>query len=152
MALNFADVATQKVEDIEKAPLPPIGVYRFKVTKLPETKTSANEEWDILNFLVRAQEAVDVEDIADYKGEISGIMNRVSFMFNRNDEVAFAKTLDRLRTFLEKHLKVADSGMSVKEALNASVGAEFLGTIGWRADKQNEGDYQADITRTAPLD
>lgn len=152
MALNFADVASTKIADVEKPPLPPVGIYRFKVTKLPETKTTPDEKWDILNFFVRAEEAVDVEDIADYPGEVRNIMMTKSFLFDKNDEVSFAKTLNNVRTFLERHLKCADEGMSIAQALNAAVQQEFLGTVAWRPDKNNEGDFLADIKGTAPLD
>lgn len=152
MALNFADVATRPVAEIEAAPLPPVGVYRWKIMKLPEARTTPDEKWDILNINCRAQEAVDVEDIADYPGKVEGIMLSKTFMFDKNDEAAFANTLNNLRTFLEKHVKCADEGMSLGQALNAAVQQEFLGNVGWREDKREEGTFQASITKTAPLD
>src|SRR5690554_6946649 len=101
--LNFADVASKKLADIERPALPPVGVYRFRVTKLPEVSTTANGEWDILNIPVRAVEAVDVDDIDSYKGEVSNILLSVRFMFNKQDEVEFEKSLDRAKTFFSRH-------------------------------------------------
>lgn len=151
MAMNFADVANKKMDEIERPPLPPVGTYRWRITKLPEqTEVGKDNEWDVVNFYVQAVEALDNVDMDDYKGEVSGILNRVSFMFDKNDEAKFEQTLFRLRTFLEKHLGI--TAESVTEALNDSVGAEFLGDIAWRQDKNDEEMFYAEIRKTAPVE
>lgn len=150
--LNFADVAKKKVEDVERPPLPPIGTYRWTVTKIPEVTTSKDDKWDFLTFPVKVIEALEDVDTEDYKGAVTSIVNRVQFIFNKEDQVAFDQTMFRVRTFLEKHLQVADAGMSVSEALNASVGSQFLGTIGYRQDKNDTTLQYAEISKTAPLD
>lgn len=152
MAMNFASIANKKIEDVERPPLPPVGTYRWKILKLPEQSKSSDEKWEIVNFAVRAVEALDDVDVAAYPGKIEGIMQSVRFMFNAEDEAEFEKSLFRLRTFLEKHVKCADEGMTIAQALNASVGQEFLGTIAWRQDKNDEETFHANISRTAPLD
>lgn len=152
MANNFADILNKKAADIEKPPLPPQGTYRFVISKIPEFTEAASGEWDILNVLVQAVEAMDNVDLDDYKGEITGIRLRKSFLFNKNDEVEFAKTEYQVRQFLENHLGILEDDMSIGEALNACKGAEFLGDVSWREDKRTEGDFQADIGRTAPVE
>lgn len=152
MALNFADVAAKPIQEVERPPLPPVGTYRFSVTKLPETTKSKDEAWEILTFNVRALEAMDDVDMSDYKGEVTGIVQQVKFMFNLNDEVEFEKSLFRLRQFLENHLKCADEGMTIAQALNASVNQQFLGTIAWKQDNNDPENFFANISRTAPLD
>lgn len=152
MAINFADVASKKMDEVERPPLPPVGTYRWQITKLPEQTTSGNGEWDIVNVSVRAVEALDDVDIDDYKGEIANIMQSVRFMFNKQDEVEFEKSLFRFRTFLEKHVRCAEPDMSIAQAMNASVGQQFLGTIAWRQDKEDAELFHANIARTAPLD
>jgi hypothetical protein len=153
MALNFADIASKKVEDVERPPLPPVGTYRWKVTKLPEqTKRGQDDQWDVVEFAVQAQEAYDNVDMDDYKGDVTGIFNRVTFMFDTTDEAKFEQTLYRLRTFLERHLRCSEEGMSVSEALNASVGQEFLGDIKWRQDKNDQEMFYAEIGKTAPVE
>lgn len=152
MAMNFASIANKKIEDVERPPLPPVGTYRWKILKLPEQSKSSDEKWEIVNFAVRAVEALDDVDATAYPGKIDGIMQSVRFMFNAEDEAEFEKSLFRLRTFLEKHVKCADEGMTIAQALNASVGQEFLGTIAWRQDKNDEETFHANISRTAPLD
>ena len=152
MALNFSDVAAKKFEDIEKPPLPPVGTYRWQIMKLPDQNTSGDGRWDIVNFSVRAVEALDDVDMDDYKGEVGNIMQSVRFMFNKEDEVEFEKSLDRLKTFLGKHVKCFEEGESLGQGMNASVGQQFLGTIAWKQDKQDPEVFHANIGRTAPLD
>lgn len=153
MPINFAEVATRRIADVERPPLPPVGTYHWRVLKLPETTTTADGKWDIVNFSVRAVEALDdVEGLDDYVGEVTNILQSVRFMFNKEDEVEFDKSLFRLKTFLEKHLCCSDEEMSIGQALNASVNGEFLGTIAWKQDKQDPETFHANIGKTAPLD
>lgn len=152
MSLNFADVAAKPITEVEKPPLPPVGTYRFIVTKLPIQTTSGDGKWDIVNFTVRALEALENVDLEGYKGDIHNIVQSVRFMFNKEDENEFERSLFRLRTFLEKHLKCADSSMSIGQALNASVNQQFLGDIGWNPDKNDPENFFANIGRTAPVE
>jgi len=152
MALNFADIASKKMEDVEKPPLPPVGTYRFRITKLPEATTSQSGEWDILSINCRAVEALDDVELEDYPGEITSILMQVRFMFNKSDEVEFAKSEYRARTFFENHVQCAEPGDTFGQALNKSVNGEFLGTIRWKPDSRTEGDFQAEIGRTAPVE
>lgn len=152
--INFNDVLAKGADDIERPALPPVGTYQFRITKVPEQTTSASEEWDMLNFNVVAVAPMDNVDMADFPGEVTNIRLRKTFMFNKNDEVAFNGTMFNLKTFLTSHVKCWEDGMSLGEALNASSGQEFLGDVKWREDKRDgmEGEYQAEIGRTAPLD
>lgn len=153
MVMNFADIATKKVEDVERPALPPVGTYRWRVTKLPEqSKVGKDDQYDVVTFYVQAQEALDNVDLEDYKGEVNGILNRVQFMFDTLDEAKFEQTLFRLRTFTERHLKCAEPGMSINEALNAAIGQECLGDIKWRQDKNDPDTMYAEIGRTAPVE
>lgn len=152
MALNFADIAGKKMAEAERPPLPPVGTYRFSITKMPEASEAGAGKWDILTFQCRALEALDDVDMSDYKGEVTGITGQVKFMFNKEDEVEFGKSEYRARTFLEKHLKCAGPDDTFGQAMNASVNQQFLGTIGWRQDKNDPEVFYAEITRTAPLD
>lgn len=151
MTLNFNDIATKKLEDVERPPLPPMGTYRFKITKLPESSTSGNGEWDIVTFPIRVMEATDDVDVGSYPGDITKVIMSHRFMFNKNDEAEFNKSLDRLKTFLQKHVKCADDNDDIAQALNASVGQEFMATIIWRQDKEDEEIFHANIGKTAPI-
>lgn len=152
MALNFADVAAKKMSEVERPPLPPVGTYRFQITKLPASTTTADGKWDILTIPVRAMEALDDVDMSDYKGEVTGIVNSVKFMFNTQDDAEFEKSLYRTRTFFERHVKCAEENDTIGQALNKSVNQQFLGSIAWTQDKNDPEVFHANIARTAPLD
>lgn len=150
--INFADEAGKKVAEVERPPLPPVGTYRWSIIKQPALTTTNDGKWDIVTFQVRALEAQDDVDLADYSGEVTNITNQVKFMFNKEDEAEFEKSMFRLRTFLEKHVKCADEDQTINQALNASVNQQFLGSIVWTQDKNDPEIFYANIARTAPLD
>lgn len=154
MALNFADIVAKKVEEVERPPLPPVGTYRFRVMKVPESTKSQDEQWEFLRFNCRAIEPLDNVDLSDYKGDPTNIMLSKSFVFNSADEAAFETTLFQLRTYLEKHLQCIEPGMTIAEGLNASVNAEFLGDVAWKQDKRDQSGetFNAEIGRTAPVE
>lgn len=152
MALNFADVANKKIADVEKPPLPPVGTYRWSITKLPAQTTSNDDKWDFLTFQCRALEAMDDVDMEGYQGEVTNIILPLKFMFNKEDEAEFEKSLYRVRTFLEKHVKCADEGDSISQALNSSVNGQFLGAVVWNQDKNDQENFFANLVRTAPIE
>lgn len=150
--LNFADAAQKKVAEIERPPLPPVGTYRWSITKLPAVTTTNDGKWDILTVNVRAVEALDDVDMDGFSGEVTNITNQVKFMFNKEDEAEFEKSLFRARTFFEKHVKCAEEDDTIAQALNKSVNQQFLGTIAWQQDKNDQEIFYANISRTAPLE
>ena len=153
MALNFKDIASKKFEEIERPPLPPVGTYRWRVSKLPTIDEDVGDgKWDVLNIPVVAVEAMDNVDLDGYSGQITNIQQRISFMFNKEDEVEFEKTLFRARTFFEKHLACAGPDDNLMQAINNSVAQECLGDIAWRQDKNDPEVMHANIARTSPLD
>jgi len=152
MALNFAEQATKKIADIERPPLPPVGTYRWSITKLPTQATSNDEKWDFLTFQCRALEAMEDVDMDGYTGDVKNIILPLKFMFNKEDEAEFEKSLYRVRTFLEKHVKCAQEGDSIAQALNSSVNQQFLGSVVWNPGKNDPEDLFANLVRTAPID
>lgn len=149
---DFSSILNKRAADIEKPPLPPQGTYRFTVTKVPEFKEVGGGDWDMAIFQCQAVEAMDNVDMDDYKGDVKGIRLSKTFLFNKNDEVEFAKTEYSMRGFLQNHLGVLDDDMSIGEALNTCKGAEFLGDVKWREDNRAPGEFQAEIGRTAPVE
>lgn len=153
--VNFADIAKKKIAEVERPQLAPVGNYRWQVQKLPTLGTITGKdgrEWDTVTFPVKVVEHLEDVDAEDYKGDLRNVTSRVQFMFNKQDEAAFDQTLFRLRTFLEKHMGVADESMSLNEALNASVGGQFIGTFQHRPNKDNPEEIFGEISKTAPLD
>lgn len=154
MALNFSDVVNKKLEDIERPPLPPVGVYRWSITKLPEATTSNDGKWDILSISCRAVEYVDVPEADSYPGEVNNITNQVKFMFNKEDEAEYERSLFNARNFFEKHVQCAGPSDSLGQAMNSSVNGQFLGSIIWNQSKKpgEEEVFFANLVRTAPLE
>ena len=152
--VDFASIASKKVEEVERPPLPPVGTYRFRVTKVPESTKSGDEQWEFVRFFCRAVEPLDNVDMSDYKGDPANIMLSKTFMFNTQDEAAFEATLFQMRQFMEKHIRCVESGMTIAESLNASVNAEFLGDVKWSQDKRDQSGetFNAEIGRTAPVE
>lgn len=152
--VDFASIASKKVEEVERPPLPPVGTYRWRVTKIPTQTKSGDEQWEMVNFSCKVIEAMDNVELDDYKGDPTNIMLTKSFVFNTQDEAAFETTLFQLRQFCEKHLQCVEDGMSIAEMLNASVNSEFLGDVKWQQDKRDQSGetFNAQIGRTAPVE
>jgi hypothetical protein len=151
---DFASIASKKIADVERPPLPPVGTYHLRVMKLPVSTKSGDEAWEFLRFNCKVVQPMENVDAADYPGDLSNAILSKSFVFNSNDEAAFEQTLFNLKQFCVNHLKCADENMTVAEMINSTVNAEFLGDCKWSQDKRDESGetFNAEIGRTAPLD
>lgn len=150
--MDFRQAATKMMADIERPPLPPVGTYLFKITKIPEIR-DVNDQWQSVDFVcqgVANAGDVDEGDLTAYGGA-NKVFNRVSFMFDKKDDVAFGKTEYQLKRFLIEHLKCAEENTSLMEGMNAAVNQQFLGTVTWKADKNDAELFHANITKTAPV-
>lgn len=154
---SFADIGSKKQEDIVRPPLPPPGGWLFRVTKPHETRLvnatdGSGRQWEAVEFQCRAvAPTADVDsDAAREYGDPGKIMNRVSFLFDKNDDVAFQRTENDLKRFLADHLKCWRDGMTLSEALAAAPNSEFIGTLKWVQDKKDNELYHANIDKTAP--
>lgn len=152
--MNFREIADKKLEDIERPALPPAGTYLWRVTKAPEIRDVSSDKgsWEVVEFPLKAvapTEDVDTEALSAY-GKVDNIINRVSFMFDKNDKAAFENTQYQLKRFLVEHLKCASEEMSLSEGMSASANAQCLGTIVWKADKNDSELFHANIGKTAP--
>lgn len=156
---SFADIATKKLEDIERPPLAPIGDYIFKVNKAPTmremdtVKDGVSTHWEVWDFpcqAVQALETVDPAELAAF-GSPTGIFTRNSFMFNTGDPAAFARTEYDLRQFLNETLKI-DSDISLGEAIPAALGRQFMGELGLRENNKKPGEFFSELKKTAAID
>lgn len=154
MPIDFASVASKKMAEVEKPPLPPVGDYRWRIIKVPETTKSGDESWEFLRIVARAVEPLDNVDMSDYKGDPANITCTKQFMFNCNDEAEFEKTLYNVKQFLVRHVQCASEEDSVKEGLGNAMNGEFIGTLAWSQDKRDESGetFNAEIRRTAPVE
>lgn len=152
--VDFASIASKKVEEVERPPLPPVGTYRWRVIKIPAQTKSGDEKWEFVRFACKVVEPLDNVEIGDYKGDPTNIMLTKTFMFDTEDEASFESTLYNMKQFCEKHLQCVEPGMSIAEMLNNSVNAEFFGDVRWTQDKRDQSGetFNAEIGRTAPVE
>lgn len=154
---DFASIGNKKQEDIVRPPLPPPGGWLFRITKphdVRQVKSTSGDgrEWEAVEFQCRGiAPSADVDsDAAREYGDPGKIMQRVSFMFDKNDDVAFQQTENQLKRFLAEHVQCWKDGMSLSEAMANAVNGEFIGTLTWKADKNDSDIFHANITKTAP--
>lgn len=151
---SFADIAATKIDDVEAPPLPPVGDYIWRITKVPSTRKSNDEKWEFLSIPCKVVEPLDNVDATDYKGDVGNIVMNKQFIFNLEDEAEFDKTLYNVTRFFQDHVKCTEPGMSVAQMINASVNGQFIGAVVWSQDKRDESGetMQANIGRTAPVE
>lgn len=154
-SFNFNDIATQKLEEVKKVPLPPIGTYRWMITKLPsirDFKGKDGTEYQSVDFPCQVVAPLEDVDIAEYPGDVTDIRQTLSFMFNKSEEVAFIQAQNQVKRFLVETLQCVGEDASLKEGFNASVKKQFLAPINHVPDKNDDSIIRANIGRPMPLD
>lgn len=154
--VNFADALKTKAGAIERPPLLPIGTYSAIVSKVPTMETIGDGKWDTLDFMLRLQTAhddVDQDSLKEYGGLGAQSVLRQRFMFNKEDEAAFNRTLFNLKRFLLDHLKIEGTDdTQLNELINNSVNHSCNVFVQWRPDKNDAEVIYAEIKKTAPLE
>jgi hypothetical protein len=154
--VNFADALNTAANSIERPPLIPVGTYIAVVSKIPSMETIGDGKWDVLDFQLRlqaAQEDVDSEDLSAYGGLGPQSVLRHRFMFSKDDEAAFKRTLFNLKRFLLDHLKIdASESTPLKQLIDQSVNHQCLAYVKWRADKNDPEVFYNEIGKTAPAE
>lgn len=154
MSFNFDEALDVKAGDVEKPPVQPQGNYIWAVSKMPTQTTSKNGEWAIIEFPVKAVEAMDDVDPDDLEafGDVSSAMNRVTFMAptDPTKTIEVEKMIYRLKRFLLETLRVdGDEDTTMRELIANSVNCQFIATASWR---MVEEDTYVDVKNMAPLD
>lgn len=154
--VNFLNTLNKKIEEITRPPNIPVGTYRARVVKQPETVEISNGAYTCIDFrllLVEAMDDVDSESLEKYGGLGPNAQQRYRFMFNNDDttevQASNARTEFSLKRFLIEHLRA--EGSTINEALMNSVGSECLVTIKWRADREDPETQYSEVGRTAAL-
>ena len=146
---KFTDALDTKVEDIERPPLLPVGSYNALVSKLPTQDTIADGRFDVVDYMMKITsplDDVDPDSLKEY-GALDNTVIRHRFLFNTEDDQAFAKTEFQHRQFLENALQLETKGKTVKQMMNDSVNAPCVVMIRWRADKNDPEIQYAEIGR-----
>lgn len=155
MALNFNEILETKVADIERPPLPPLGSWKMLVQKWDYRETTGKDgtEYDIIEFTLRGmQPGPDVDaELAAAFGDPKNMIQRHSFMFNRGDEQAQKTTMDRLKTFIEKHLAIDYGDASLKQVLPRTINAVCMANITYVPDRNDPTLMHANIKNTSAV-
>jgi hypothetical protein len=154
MAKRFSDALTTKVEDFERPPNLPAGHYTFQVLKHPDISVFESRDgvqFDRVTYTcapVAAGEDVDPDDLAKF-GDFTKVQVRKQFLIpdGEQDAAGHDSSMYRHRQFLE-HMGISED-VALGEALAESVGAQFLGELTHRPDKQNPEIVYQEIGRTA---
>lgn len=156
MVMNFADALNTRSSEIERPPLIPVGTYLARVKAIPTMDSVGDNKWDVLDFqllLQNAGEDVDQDDLTQYGGLGPQSVVRHRFMFNKEDDAAFKRTLFNLKRFLLDHLQVEGGDDSaLKELLDGAVGHTCNVFIRWRPDKNDPEVQYNEIGKTAPAE
>lgn len=150
---SFADIAAKRLADVERPPLPPKGMYRWQVAKIPEISEMAAGAFEKVSFVCKAVEAynVDEDDLKAFGGT-KNVALPLEFIFDKNDDTKFAQTEFRLKSFIEKHIKVEGAEeMTMMQSLNAAVNCQFDAMVDWQQDKNDKELFYARMGKTAPV-
>ena len=152
--MDFASALDTNTGDIEKPPVLPQGTYTWRVTKLPVTGQTKSGEWAFIEFqlvAVAADEDVDEDELAEF-GNLSSAFSRISFMSSTDPdkEADFKRTLYQVKQFCGNTLQVdVEDDATLREMLDAALGAEFLGRAVHRVVDENTF---VDVKHYGPLD
>jgi hypothetical protein len=150
---SFKDALNIKMEEIKRPPLLPQGHYVAQVTKVPEI-LQEHDNYDYVDFTIKILQPSDDVDSSELQefGGLNNVVRRHRFLFDKNDEAAFNRTMYQLKRFLLDHLKVEGSeGSSLNELLNQAVNHQFLVRYGRRTDKMDKEIQYEQIAGTAPV-
>lgn len=154
---NFAEALNVKAADVPRPPTSPTGHYVWQVAKyVMGQMESPKGKWDTLDFnakAISAKDDVNQNDLAA-AGGLNSTAGRVRFMFDKGEDpesvAKFQKSQWRLTRFLVDHCGL-DESLSLRELIDRSKGAQFLGNIKHRQDENDPNIVYAEIDRTAPV-
>lgn len=155
MANSFASVLDMKPEEIERTPPIPTGIYIGEIIKPYEMGDIKSEkgEWETVTLMLGNFEADIVEYLDEYQGDISKAMPvRLQFMLDKNDESKFNDTLNRIKTFLSKHVGCWEEGEPLKKGLADCVKQRVKFEISHRTNPNDPEQVFAEVKRTMPME
>ncbi len=160
--MDFSEVLSVKVADVEPVPLIPAGHYIWKPTRYSLddfTSKKDGTEYKAVNIFCQAVNAcsdVDPEMLKEFGG-VKNARNKINFMWQSSGDddeakAAAIKAQNQLRRFLIDHCGIEDGGQSLGQMLDGAMNsANFLGDIKYRKDERDPEILYAEIGRTAPV-
>ena len=154
---NFMEALDTKTEEVERPPLVPQGTYNAMISAPAQFGKieSPNFNAETITFKLRLLSAnenaddVDEDDLAAY-GDLSKAFVEHKFLFNTEDEAAFANTKFALSKFLENTLNI--HGKTIKEGCAEAQNEPLIVTVGWRPDKNDPEVFYTKVKATAPAE
>ena len=152
---RFADALNRSAETIKRPPPLPVGTYIFRVTKQPDPPQEMNTKNGIMDALrvpvaVVSPVEVDQSDL-DAFGNVQNQPARIDFLFPREDENGFERTLARFKMFAS-HCGIDIEDGTFGSWLQEINNCQFSGEIGHRIDPNDESNIYSEIKRTAPVE
>lgn len=155
MVNSFAAVLDMKPEEIERTPPIPTGIYIGTILKPYESGEIKSDkgEWETMTLMIGEFDPDIVEDLDLYNGDIrKAAPVRLQFMFDKNDEAKFNDTLNRVKTFLSKHVGCWEEGTPLKKGLADAVKQRVKFEVSHRTNPQDQEQVFAEIKRTMPME
>lgn len=157
MAKRFSDALDTKVEDFKRPPNLPAGHYIWQNIEHPEVTDFDSRDgitFDRVTFNCNPVSAGDDVDEDELKlfGDFTNMKVRKQFLIpdGEQDPVGHDRSMYNIRRFLE-HMGVSED-IPLGEALGESVGAQFLGELTHRPDKNDAEIVYQEIGRTAVVE
>lgn len=153
--MDFNKIQNTKMADVERPPMIPPGTYVWAVKEVPTMEDSGDGKWKFVTFKMQAinpQDDVDQEALQKY-GSLQTAVRTIRFIFNNEESEESADNMRaafNLKTFLERSLGM-DPNATLKENMSSCVGAQCLGPIRWRTDKNDPDRTYDEIGKTAPV-
>lgn len=151
---NFSEIANKKLAEVERPPVPPVGMFRWQVTKVPQIEDVANGQYTQITVPCKAIEAYDNVD-SDELSAFGGIKNVTAnkrFLYDNQDATKGGQTEFQIRQFLEKHCQIEmTDDTTIAEGLAKCVNAQFDGELKHRPDKNDPEIKYHEIGKSAPV-
>jgi len=155
MSTQFSDILDKPATEIDKPKPLPTGTYSWMIQGLPRhDKDKTGNMYEFVEFTCKctgAADDVDEEALKDWATKSDGTMRN---LLEYTARLKFYKTADsvhRLQTFLLDHCMLNGDDKSVRQLIDDSPNAEFLGAITHSASKDGTSVY-ANIGKTAPME
>lgn len=155
---RFSDALNRTADDIKRPPNLPMGNYIFTVKSVEQGEmTSQKGTWETLDFLLVVNEPcddVDPDELAEFGANVAGQMIRKRIMFSTDEAESrgYELSMNELKRLLD-HCQIGfTSGgeMTVGEAIANVPGAQLMGTVTHRPDKNNPENLYPEVRQTAP--
>lgn len=144
---SFEDLLDKPLDNFKKPPAMPEGNYIFQVTDFKFGKTTGEKKTNFVEFETTYVEAMPDVDADNLSTVLDG-----NALTSKKSKLTFYLTADamwRLSQFLHEHLGLPIA--SVRDAIQAAKGNQFLGNVKQEISQRNPQDVYSNIASTAKV-